>query len=272
MRMANGSAPLLLFATLLVFGFMARDGHAQGSEEGQGVQRFIEYCAGCHGADAKGGDKAPPLLSAAGPLNRSDSEFFRIVRDGTTGGMPPFAQIGDANIRALLQFLRKLESNGASKPVSAEVAATGDADLGRALYFGKAQCSRCHLIQGKGGFIASSLTSYGRNRGVDEILKAITTPDTPLAPSSQVVTVTTNTGQELTGVLRNEDNFNLELQSEDGRFHFLARSATKDVHYTQHSLMPRDFATRLSAKELNDIVSFLIASSRNPRPEKVGSR
>ena len=270
--MAHRTAPLLFFATLLVFGFMVRDGHAQGSEVGQGVQRFMEYCAGCHGADAKGGDKAPPLISASSPLNGSDSELFRIVRDGTKGGMPPFAQIGDANIRAVLQFLRKLENNTNSTSASTEAAIPGDADLGRALYFGKAQCSQCHLMQGKGGFIASNLTSYGRNRGVDEILKAITTPDIPLAPSSQVVTVTTSTGQRLTGVLRNEDNFNLELQSEDGRYHFLARSDVKDVHYTGHSLMPRDYATRLSPKELNDIVSFLIVSSRNPRPEKVGSR
>ena len=186
--------------------------------------------------------------------------------------MPSFAQIGDANIRAVLQFLRMLENNTASKSVSAEIAVTGDADLGRALYFGKAQCSQCHLMQGKGGFIARSLTDYGRNRAVDEILKAITTPDTPLAPSSQVVTVTTRTGQKLTGVLRNEDNFNLELQSENGRYHFLAMSDVKDVHYTEHSLMPRDYATRLSPKELNDIVSFLIISSRNPRPVKVESR
>jgi putative heme-binding domain-containing protein len=270
--MAHRTAFLLLIATLLVFGFMVRDGHAQGSEADQGAQRFMEYCVACHGADAKGGDKAPPLLSASSPLNGSDSELFRIVHDGTKGGMPSFAQIGDANIRAVLQFLRKLENNTASKSVTAEVAVTGDADLGRALYFGKAQCSQCHLMQGKGGFIASSLTNYGRNRAVDEILKAITTPDTPLPPSSQVVTVTTSTGKKLTGVLRNEDNFDLELQSEDGRYYFLARSDVKDVHYTEHSLMPRDYATRLSPRELNDIVSFLIVSSRNPRPEKVGDR
>ncbi len=270
--MAHRTAPLLLFAMLLVFGFALRDGHSQGSEAGRGMQRYMEYCAGCHGADARGGDKASPLFSAASPLNPSDAELFRIVHDGTKGGMPPFAQIGDANIRAVVQFLRVLESNTASKSATAEVVVTGDADSGRALYFGKAQCSQCHLLNGKGGFIAGSLTNYGRNRTAVEILKAIIIPDNPLLPSSQVVTITTNTGQELTGVLRNEDNFNLELQSEDGRYHFLARSDLKDVHYTNHSLMPRDYATRLTSKELNDIVSFLIVSSRNPPPKKVESR
>lgn len=271
-RTAHPTAPLLLFATLFVFGFIVRDAHAQENEAGQGAQQFMAYCAGCHGADAKGGDKAPALISAASPLNRSDAELFRIVRDGTTGGMPPFAQIGDANIRAVVQFLRLLENNTGSKSASVNPTVTGDADLGHALYFGKAQCSQCHVMQGKGGFIASSLTNYGRNRAADEILKAIIAPDTPLSPSSQVVTVTTRTGQKLTGVLRNEDNFNLQLQSEDGRYHFLARSDVTDVDYTGHSLMPRDYATRLSPEELNDIVSFLIVASRNPLPQNVGTR
>jgi cytochrome c oxidase cbb3-type subunit III len=266
--MTRRTAPLL-FAMLLVFGLMLRDGHAQESEAVRGVQRYMEYCAGCHGADAKGGDKGPALISATSPLSASDAELFQIVRDGTKGGMPAFAQIGDANIRAVVQVLRTLESNTGAKPAATKEAVTGDADLGRELYFGRAQCSQCHLMQGKGGFIANSLTNYGRNRAADDIVKAITTPDNPLAPSSQVVTVTTSTGQELTGVLRNEDNFSLELQSEDGQYHFLARSDLKDVRYTGHSLMPRDYATRLSPKELNDIASFLIVSSRNPRTDNV---
>ena len=263
---------LLFLATLLVFGFIVLDANAQASGAGDGAQRFMEYCAGCHGADAKGGDKAPALISAANPVKRSDSELFGIVHDGTKGGMPAFAQIGDANIRAVLQFLRRLGNNTVSKSASAEIAVTGDVDAGRALYFGKAQCSKCHLMQGKGGFIARSLTDYGRNHAADEILHAITTPDTPLVPSSQVVTVTTKTGQKLAGVLRNEDNFNLELQGEDGRYHFLARSDVTGVHYTGHSLMPVDYGTRLSPKELNDIVSFLMVASKNTGQDKVDSR
>ena len=259
---------LLVFGAMFLFGCALLDVHAQRSDAGHGVQRFMEYCAGCHGADARGGDKAPALVSASNTTNLSDSELFRIVHDGTKGGMPPFAQIGDANIRAVVQFLRSLEDSAASKSASGEATVTGDVDAGRTLYFGKAQCSTCHLMQGKGGFIARNLTAYGRDRTGDEILHAITAPDTPLVPSSQVVTVTTKTGQNLTGVLRNEDNFTLALQTEDGRYHLLPRSDVRDVRYTEHSLMPQDYSTRLSQKELNDIVSFLIVASRSPRPDK----
>lgn len=136
------------------------------------------------------------------------------------------------------------------------------------MYFGKAQCSTCHMIEGHGGFIASDLTTYGRSRTADAILLAITAPDTPLAHSSRVVSVLTRGGQKLTGVLRYEDNFSVAIQMEDGRYHLLARSDLTDVHYTGHSLMPRDYGTRLTSKELNDLVSFLVVTSRKGRRDR----
>ena len=263
---------LLMLGTLFFSGYAFVSVQAQKSEAGPGAQRFMEYCAGCHGADGRGGDKAPSLVAPSITAKHSDSELFRIVHDGTRGGMPPFAQIGEANISAVLQYVRRLSGNVAETAAPEEAAVTGDVDAGRALYFGKAQCSDCHLMQGKGGFIARNLTNYGRNRAMDAILEAVTNPDNPLVASSQVVIVTTNLGKKITGVLRNEDAFTLELQTEDGRFHLLARSDITDVHYTEHSLMPRDYGKRLTSKELNDIVSFLITESRSPRSTESAGR
>lgn len=232
----------------------------------------MEYCAGCHGADGRGGDRAPSLVAPSSTTRRSDSELFRIVHDGTRAGMPPFAQIGDANIEAVLEYVRHLEGDSASTRTPKEPAATGDVAVGRALYFGKAQCSNCHLMRGKGGFIATNLTNYGRNRAAEEVLQAVINPDNPLVPSSQVVVVTTNSGQKIVGVLRNEDAFTLAVQAEDGRFRLLARNEVSEVHYTGRSLMPRDYGKRLTSRELNDIVSFLIVESRNPRPTESSGR
>jgi cytochrome c oxidase cbb3-type subunit III len=261
-----------LLVVAILFGCASRGVQAQSTNAGLGAQRFMEYCAGCHGADGMGGDKAPALVSPSNSTHLSDSDLFRIVHDGTKGGMPPFAQIGDANIRAVVEFLTRLRNNAPPTNASAEVAVPGDVDTGRTLYFGKAECSACHLMQGKGGFIARNLTSYGRTRSAEEILHAITNPDTPLVPSSQVATVTTRTGQKLTGPLRNEDSFTLALQTKDGRYHLMSKSDVTDIHYSGHSLMPRDYRTRLSPKELNDIVSFLIIASRNPPPDKAEGR
>jgi hypothetical protein len=56
----------------------------------------------------------------------------------------------------------------------------------------------------------------------------------------------------------------MDLQTEDGRYHLLARSDLTDVHYTDHSLMPRDYGALLSSSELDDIAAFLVLESRSP--------
>ena len=254
---------LWVLGALCLFGDVFLAAQTERTVVMQGAQRFMEYCAGCHGADAKGGDKAPPLVSASNRMTPSDEELIRIVREGTTDGMPPFAQIGDANITSVVRYLRLLEDSATSPKTSAKPGVTGDTKAGRELYFGKARCSTCHVMGGVGGFIGAALTTYGRNRTADAILNAITAPDSPLEPSSRVVRVTEKTGRSLTGILRNEDAFNLAIQTEDGRYHLLARRDLKDVHYTENSLMPRDYGTLLMPKELNDIVSFMIEASQS---------
>jgi cytochrome c oxidase cbb3-type subunit 3 len=255
----------LVFCTVFVVVSMLSTAHGQKNDHIEGSQRFMEYCAGCHGADGKAGGKVVSLATTLSVMTRSDAELTRIVHDGTIEGMPPFAQIGDANISAVVHYLRIIEGKPAPAVTAAEAVVTGDVNAGRALYFGKAKCSTCHMLNGNGGFIASDLTAYGLGRPADAILQAITTPGTPPAPSSRVVSVTTRTGLKLTGVLRYEDNFSLALQMEDGRYHLLARSDLTGVHYTDHSLMPLDYGRRLTSKELNDLASFLIVASRGGR-------
>jgi putative heme-binding domain-containing protein len=239
---------------------------AQG-QKNVGKQQFEANCAVCHGSDASG-DKGP-ALTTPNFVGLSDAALIKVVHDGTTAGMPPFAQLGDENIAAVVHYLRTLQGQS---DTTTTAAVTGDAAAGRALYFGKAQCSSCHMVQGNGGFMATDLTAYGRSHAADAITKAIITPDTPLAPASRVVEVRTKAGKKLTGVVRSEDNFNIALQTEDGRYHFLSRSGLADVHYTDHSLMPHDYGTRLTDKELNDIVSFLIVTGHTAPAEPAAQR
>jgi cytochrome c oxidase cbb3-type subunit 3 len=245
---------------------------SQNRDAAEGAQRFMEYCAGCHGADGRGGDKTPSLVASPDLPAQSDGELIRIVHDGTTGGMPPFAQIGDANIEAVVHYLRLLHNDSATTTTSSEATFAGDASAGRELYFGKAQCSTCHLMQGKGGFIAHSLTDYGRRSAPEAIRHAITNPDDPLVSSSQLVTVTTGAGESLSGVLRNEDNFTMAIQTEDGRYHLFAKSDLENVRYSGQSLMPRDYAKRLTPKELDDLVSFIMAAGKASHIDLIQSR
>ena len=72
--------------------------------------------------------------------------------------------------------------------------------------------------------------------------------------------------------MRAEDNLNITLQTEDGRYHFLSRSSLAKLNYTNHSLMPHNYGTRLTSSELDDLVSFLIVTGRNAPSEPAPAR
>jgi cytochrome c oxidase cbb3-type subunit 3 len=251
---------LLAFSALFLFTAKSMLAQGQGNGANPGAEQFARNCASCHGADGRGGDKAPAIATMPTVVALSDADLIKIVHDGTQAGMPAFPQLGDDGIRAVVDYLRTLQGKTSSNSPAAAV--IGDSNSGHTLFFGKAQCSSCHMVSGAGGFIAAELTTYGQSHNEDAIIKAIVTPDSPLVPTSRVVEVRTKSGQKLTGVVRSEDNFNLELQTQDGRFHFLARNTLADVQYTDHSLMPHDYGTRLTPAELNDIASYLIVTGK----------
>ena len=268
---SNRLAVMLLcfFLVLIAGSAFGQDKPETGSDLDQGAQIFSSHCAYCHGADGRG-SRAPAIATLPKVIALSNQDLIGIVHKGEADqGMPGFPDLGDEGTKAVVQYLRTLQgvpANGLSAKL------TGDPNAGQKIFFGNGQCSTCHMILGKGGFMAAELTSYARNRTAKEIMQAIVNPDAELAPTSRVVHVRTRNGESLTGVLRAEDNLNITLQTADGQYHFLSRSNLAAVNYTDHSLMPRDYGTRLTPRELDDLVAFLIVTGRNaptePEPPK----
>jgi cytochrome c oxidase cbb3-type subunit 3 len=231
-----------------------------------GRQVFESRCAGCHGIDGRGGERAPDIATPAKTQRRSDSALAQIINGGIpSAGMPAFSTLDASTTQALVKYLRFLQGKTGS------AALPGNPQNGKAIFFGRARCSECHLAAGAGGFIASDLSSYGRSRPVEEIREAIVKPNQPSNAPRGTVTIATRSGQTLTGVLRNEDNFSLQLQSLDGTFHLLMKSDVASIKRDLNSLMPADYGSTLSASELNDLVSFLISlaqQDKSPDPKK----
>ncbi len=107
-----------------------------------GPQQFQANGAGCHGADGEGGDKGPSIATRPSVVALSEVELIKIVRDGTPAGMPSFERLGDAEITAVV-YLRTLQGKTA---VSDTEGIAGHPVVGRVLFFGKAQCSNCHMV------------------------------------------------------------------------------------------------------------------------------
>ncbi len=216
-----------------------------------GAAIFAANCAGCHGADGRGGEHAPNIATAPEVQHLLDRELAGIIRYGIAGaGMPAFSTLKPQEISAVVSYLRVLQGRGDI------VKLPGDSNQGKALFFGKAQCSSCHMVNGKGGFIGSDLSFYGADAKPDQIRAIILDPDKNLPADKKATTVVTLKGQKITGMLKVKDNFSVSLQTPDGTFHYLLNSELAHVDLYSHSLMPA--GSTLSSKEVDDLVSYLL--------------
>ncbi|HXW92686.1 MAG TPA: c-type cytochrome [Terriglobales bacterium] len=219
-----------------------------------GAKLFAASCAGCHGLDGRGGERAPNIAQNHEVQRLADAQLMHVIEEGISGtGMPAFHSLRTSEIKAIVAYLRLLQGGGDKMP-----RLPGDPERGQQAFV-KVGCSDCHMVAGSGGFLASDLSSYGSTHAGDEIRSAITAPNQ--AAEARSVTLRTHDGQSYSGRIRNEDNFSLQLQGLDGTFYFLTKSDVEEIAYSPRSLMPSDYNTRLSPQDLNDIISYLIKSA-----------
>ena len=233
---------------------------SKGQQSGQAL--FQTNCAGCHGLDGRGGEHAPDIATAQRLQRLNKAGLLRTIRDGVpAAGMPAFgSRLNREQLTAVAGYLRSLQ--GTPKTV----AVPGNPDTGRSLFFNKAGCSACHMVAGRGGFIAADLSGYARAHSIEQIREAILNPNNNLDPRHPFATVVTNEDQQYSGMIRNEDSFSLQLQSRDGAFHLFEKSTLAAVKREQQSIMPANYASTLKPSDVNDLISYLLrVASEQPK-------
>jgi len=248
-------------AIMLAFGGSILFLHAQGQLEKSAADTaarqeaksaFDNVCAACHGLDGRGSERGPDVASGGEVRRRSDAYLLGVVREGRPSkGMPAFRSYDEKQLVALVAYLRELQGAGKQK------LSTGDPARGRELFFGKARCSECHMVAGRGGFFGADLTGFAAKKNADELRTAIISPEKDRDPRKGPVTVKLANATVLTGMPRNEDNFSLQLQTSDGSFHLLKKADIVSLTRSGSSATSADHGRTLSADELNDLVGFL---------------
>src|SRR5205085_6700304 len=134
-----------------------------------------------------------------------------VIRKGRlAAGMPAF-QLPEQELQELIAFLRSL-----SAPAF-ESAVAGDLAAGEAFFFGNGNCSACHTAKGRGGLRGPDLSDLGMRRTLAEIEQSLRTPSARLAPGFEIVSARLHDGRVLRGFVKNESNYDLQLQSLDGK-------------------------------------------------------
>ena len=231
-------------------------GKAEAIEAGQ--KRFREGCAACHGANAEGG--RGPNLNESSDLRRiTDEQLFATIRHGIPGTDMPASPMPDNSVWEVEAFVRSLNSPAFSVPVR------GNVKAGSELFFGKAQCSDCHMVRGKGGYLGPDLTNIAATSTERQLRESILNPSARITPGFTGVAVELKNGSRIQGVAKNYSNYSLQILDATGTLHLLNTIDVKEIELRRKSIMPGNYSQRLSPAELENILSFL--SRQVVRPE-----
>jgi cytochrome c oxidase cbb3-type subunit III len=264
MRRLTSFAAVASFAAFALYAASPQDGQKSvvkrpppSPSTSGGQQTFDSSCASCHGLDGRGGERAPDIATRPEIARLSDQDLLKVLRSGIPEkGMPSFAALGSAKLSALLSYVRSLQGKGTAMPV------VGNTEKGKELYWGKAGCSECHMVNGAGGFLGPDLSKYGENHSVTEIHAAIVQPEKIPGTRGHVAELTAKDGKVYAGLVRNEDNFSLQVLSLDGTFHLFSKSDLTAIHFRQEPLMPGDYGSKLSVADVDALAAYLAGLAR----------
>ena len=256
----------------------------------EGSKLFAPSCgnAYCHGTGGVGG--GAPRLRGKG----LDSAYlFKTIVNGIPGtGMLSFkSELSEEQIWKLVAFIMsdaktgsaRSEATVAGQPaprpstVSTKSGATaaasslsGDVQAGRALFFDSGQaksCQSCHSFAGEGTPIGPDLSKLG-TRSARELFLSVIMMREKRDSRYATITVTLKNGDKILGVKKEEDGESIRVYDTTelpAVLRTVQKSDVVKVESRDESVMPRDYASIYTMKQLLDLVTFLKTSeSKSP--------
>jgi cytochrome c oxidase cbb3-type subunit 3 len=238
----------------------ARAGAQNNADIDGGKRLFQGMCVECHGAGGAGGD-APSLNRPRLNHAPDDTALANVIANGIPNtAMPRIRRFTENELQQLVAYVRSV-----GKVAQARV--PGDAKKGAAIYR-TLTCSSCHIVAGEGGNLGPDLTDIGFLRGAAYLREAVVDPGSTLPKGTLSVLsrgyaeylpvrIVTRQGTEVRGIRVNEDAFTIQVRDAAGKFYSLRKSDLELLEKQIGKSMMPNFASRLTAPELTDLVAYL---------------
>ena len=230
----------------------------------QGRTIWAAECINCHGTQARGTDNGPNLTRSLVVLrDRYGSHLGAFLKNGhkmQSGGTS--TTLTDEQITNLAHFLRqRVNDSFRGSPIfQAQNVLVGDAKAGAAFFNGEGKCASCHTAT------ALSLAGIGGRYEPIDLQQRFLFPgggrgrgraSGPTSASAVRVTVTPASGDAVTGVLVQMDDFNVSLRDGSGAYRTFKRSpgvkVVKDDPLAAHHAL----LETLTDKNMHDVVAYL---------------
>lgn len=218
-----------------------------------GKKTYLGSCSGCHGSTGEGG-RGPNLRDGRLIRRSTDYQVFTTIKKGVAGSDMPGSNLPDDQVWALVAYVRSLGAPASDTPVP------GDSAKGEAVYRGS-NCSMCHMINGRGGAMGPDLSAIGATRSYGVLRESLLNPAERITAGYQPVAVKTKDGRTLYGVVKNYTNYNLQMTDKSGQLYLFDTNDLLDVQLSMKSLMPGDYAGKLSKDQVTDLLAYLSSLS-----------
>jgi quinoprotein glucose dehydrogenase len=156
------------------------------------------------------------------------------------------------------QYDRRIQAASDHDPLAPFRAALrgGDAQRGERVFrvHRYAQCMRCHKTAGEGGDAGPDLSQVALRADREHLLESIVAPDARIAKGFGTMTLLTNDGRVITGVVQEEADEQVTLKTADDGIVTVPRSEI-DEQVAARSPMPGYHS--LPKQELRDLVEYL---------------
>ncbi|MCC7375814.1 MAG: PQQ-dependent sugar dehydrogenase [Verrucomicrobiales bacterium] len=133
----------------------------------------------------------------------------------------------------------------------------GDPHRGQELFSGAAQCSNCHLRDGRGRPLGPDLTDIAKKYTGQQLLEQILRPSQQIAPEFRVTTVVLANGDDLSGFIVRHNAERLVLKDSLLVEHDLPMADIKESRESKLSAMPEGLLAPLTAQEAADLIAYL---------------
>ncbi len=170
---------------------------------------------------------------------------------------------GSDQLRTMLRQYRNDKPEDDLLAKYQEALAGGNAERGGRIFYNNdaAQCIRCHAVGGSGGNVGPDLANIGNTLNREQLLESLIEPNSRIAPDFGSVLATLDDGKQVRGVLKQETDEYIVLQSADGVTHEIKKANIQKRENSPSAMY--SMVDILSKSELRDLVEFLTERTDN---------
>jgi cytochrome c oxidase cbb3-type subunit 3 len=230
--------------------------------DADGQRQYQISCAPCHGSQGEGG-RGPALAAAKLPRAPDDAALATIITTGIPGTQMPGTRMTDTERLQLVLYVRGLKTGRTA-------AAEGDRSAGERLFWGKADCGRCHTVGSRGGRMGPDLTEIALRRSPAHLRATILDPAANIPDSFTFyrrvvfmpdnfvqVRVVTRAGATILGLRIDEDAFTIQLRDTAGHLYSFRKDELRQLVKEWGKTPMPSYRGVLNETQMQDLVSYL---------------